>query len=117
MYRIIFPKGISIKAKDNQNKSIIKGKTKEGSEFIEVSFESNEANILDVVLTEMNVTPIYILGLFLPCILSFALVIILVIVVFLIRKKRKGRKISTEDTESTGYENQDYYVPPPPASK
>ncbi len=116
-YRIIFPKGISINAKDNLNKSIIKGLTKDGSEFIELSFDSNEAKLLDVVLTEIDITPVFVLGLFLPCILSFVLVIILIIVVFLIRKKRKGGKTTKEDTESTGYEGQDYYIPPPPSSK
>jgi len=112
-YRIIFPKGLSINAKDNLNKSIIKGKTKDGSEYVELSFNSNEGGKFDVILAEIGVTPLYILGLFLPCLLSLILVILLIIVIFLIRKKRKGGKSIQDDMESTGYEGQDYYIPPP----
>jgi hypothetical protein len=112
-YRIIFPKGISINAKDSTNKSIIKGKTQDGNEYIELSFGSHEGSEINTIFTEITVTPLYILGLFLPCILSLLLVIILIIVIFLIRKKRKGGGLIKEDMASTGYEGQEYYVPPP----
>ncbi|UCF12330.1 MAG: hypothetical protein JSW06_09860 [Thermoplasmatales archaeon] len=116
-YRITFPKGISVNAKDTLNKSLIKGKTNDGREYVELSFDVDEETKRDVVLCEIYASSIYILGLFLPCILSLVLVVILIIIVYLIRKKKKGRKITKDDTESTGYEDQDYYVPPPPSTK
>lgn len=116
-YRITFPKGISVNARDTLNKSMIKGKTNDGREYVELSFDSDEDVEMDIVLCEIGVSPVYVLGLFLPCILSLVLVVILIIITYLIRKKRKGRKIIREDTESTGYDDQDYYVPPPPSTK
>jgi hypothetical protein len=112
-YRIIFPKGISINAKDSINKTIIKGKTHDGNEYIELSFGAHEGSEMDTIFAEISVTPFYILGLFLPCILSLVLVIALIVVIFFIRKKRKGGGIIKEDIDSTGYEGQEYYVPPP----
>jgi hypothetical protein len=116
-YRITFPKGISVNAKDTLNKSLIKGKTNDGREYVELSFDFDEEAEMDVVSCEIYASSIYILGLFLPCILSLVLVVILIIIVYLIRKKRRGRKIIQDDIESTGYEDQDYYVPPPPSAK
>jgi hypothetical protein len=117
MYRIIFPKGISIAARDTLDKLLIKGETNEGKEFVEISVDSNEASEHNVILVEISVSPVYALGLFLPCILSLVLVIILIGIVYLIRRKRKGGKVIQDNTELTGYEGQDYYVPPPPSSK
>lgn len=116
-YRILFPKGISINVKDSQNKSMLKGKTLDGNEYIELSFKSNEATEFDLVLAEISVSPVYTLGLFLPCIISLVLLIILMVLFYIIRKKKKGGKIIKEDADPSEYEGQDYYVPPPPRSK
>lgn len=116
-YRIIFPNGIEIEASDQLNKSIIKGNTSDGREYVEISFDPDEGIIADIVLCELSASPLYIVGLFLPCILSFVLVVILVIIVLMIRKKRQGGKVIQEESEPTGYEGQDFYVPPPPNSK
>jgi hypothetical protein len=65
---------------------------------------------------------VYILGLFLPCILVCILLIVLVVIIYLIRKKRgglrrgKGKLFEPEDNEPSEYGGQDYYVPPPPPS-
>ena len=112
-YRIIFPKGISVNARDALNESMIKGKTNDGREYVELSFDPDEFAEIYVFLGEIGASPVYVLGLFLPCILSLVFVVILIIVVYLIRKKRRGGKIIQKDTESTGYEDQEYYVPPP----
>ncbi|UCD13136.1 MAG: hypothetical protein JSW60_06130, partial [Thermoplasmatales archaeon] len=114
-YCIIFPKGISVDAKDTLNKSMIQGETSDGREYIELSFEADDSVETNVVVCKLSTSSFYLLGLFLPCLLSLLLVIILIIIVYLIRKKKKGRKIIHE--EVTGYEDQDYYVPPPPQSK
>ncbi len=114
-YRIIFPKGISVKTNDIMNGSVIKGKTKDGKEYVEVSLSSEE----DVGLLSCHLTasPIYILGLLLPCILSFVLVIILIVIFYIFRRKRGGKKlVLQEEIGGTGYEGEDYYVPPPPQS-
>ena len=116
-YRIIYPKGISVVATDELNKSIIKGNTSDGREYVELSFYYDEGIITDLILCELSASLLYIVGLFLPCILSFVLVIILIIIVLMIRKKRRGGKVVQEESEPTGYEDQDFYVPPPPNSK
>ena len=92
---------------------MIKAKTNDGREYVELSFGPDEFAEIYVFLGEIGASPVYVLGLFLPCILSLVFVVILIIVVYLIRKKRKGGKIIQKDTESTGYEDQEYYVPPP----
>ena len=116
-YRIVFPKGISVAAKDTLNRSIIEGETSDGREYIEITFDSDEGIVTDILLCELAASSLYMLGLFMPCILSLILVIILIIVVYLIRKRRKGGKIKQDETVTTGYEDQDFYVPPPPSSK
>ena len=67
----------------------------------------------------MTPSSLFIVGVFVPCIVSLVIALILIIIIFLIRKKRKGKKIETpiEDEEITGYEDEDFYVPPPPDSK
>jgi len=118
-YRILFPNGITVEASDTLNKSIVSGETKDGQRYIELSFDVNETQDIDVVTCTFSASPLYVLGLFLPCILSLILVIILIIVLQIIRKKRGKKKAivrEEEPTEEDGYEGQDYYVPPPPSS-
>jgi hypothetical protein len=45
--------------------------------------------------------------------------IILIIVIYFFRKKRKGRRVTTTHVEEdiSGYEGEDYYIPPSPGSK
>ena len=112
-YRIIFPKGISIKVVDSQSQSVPKGKTEDGRPYLEISFDKDSSETRTITC-KMTASTLYMIGLFLPCILSLILVIILLIVVFIIRKKRGGwRRAKTTHEPATGYEEQDYYVPPP----
>jgi hypothetical protein len=62
---------------------------------------------------------LFIIGVFVPCIVSFIIAIILIIIIYLTRKKRKKGKIKThiEKDDFTGYEDEEFYVPPPPSSK
>lgn len=115
-YRIIFPQGISVKARDTQNKTIIQGETKEKRAYVEVSFDTNEIET-DIITCEITTSSLYLVGMFVPCGLSLILVIILIAIVFFIRKKKKRGKTKKEEPEPSGYEDQDYYVPPPPSSK
>jgi len=119
-YRIIFPKGITVNASDSLGNAVNTGKTKDGRDYVEMQFDTgNQSTVLTCVL---SASPVYVLGIFLPCLLVFVLLIILVIVIYLIRKKRgglrKGKKkvFEPEDNEPAS-DMQDYYVPPPPSSK
>lgn len=122
-YRIIFPRGITINASDSTGKIIITGKTNDGRDYVELSFDAGLTPQSTVLTCVLNVSPIYILGLFLPCILVFILLVILVVIIYLIRKKRgglrrgKGKIFEPEDNEPSDYSGQDYYVPPPPSLK
>ena len=122
-YRIIFPLGIMVNASDSVGKSLITGKTNDGRDFVELSFDAESSMQSTVLTCVLNVSPVYVLGLFLPCILVFILLIVLVVIIYLIRKKRgglrrgKGKLFEPEDNEPSDYGEQDYYVPPPPPKK
>ncbi len=118
-YRIEFPKGISVTATDTLNKSILKGKTTDGREYIEVIFASDEEVKIDTVACVLVASSLYMLGQFLPCIISFALVVILLIIVYIFKRKRRGGKhiVIQEKADTSGYEGEAFYVPPPPPSK
>ena len=117
-YRIEFPKGVSVTATDTLNKSILKGNTTDGREYIEVFFAPGEDEKIDTITCVIVASSLYMLGQFLPCIISFVLVVILTIIVYMLRRKRRGRKlVIREDTSASGYEGEDFYVSPPPSSK
>jgi hypothetical protein len=117
-YRIEFPKGISVTATDTLNKSILKGKTTDGREYIEVLFASDKEVEIDTITCVLVASSLYMLGQFLPCIISLVLVVILIIVVYILKRKRRGRKlVIQEEVDASGYEGEDFYVPPPPSSK
>jgi hypothetical protein len=123
IYRIIFPRGLTVNASDSAGKPLITGKTNDGRDYVEVSFDGASASQSTVLSCVLNVSPVYVLGLFLPCLLVFVLLIVLVVIIYLIRKKKGGlrhgkRKLfEPEDNEPGDYGGQDYYVPPPPSSK
>ena len=117
-YRMIFPHGISIEVSDPLNKAAVK-ETKDEKDYIEIKFNASESNLTVEVSCKMIPSALFVVGVFLPCIVSLIIAIILIIVIYIIRKKRKGKKIETpiEEEDLTGYEAEDYYVPPPPGSK
>jgi hypothetical protein len=121
-YRIIFPRGITVNASDSAGKPLIAGKTNDGRDYVELSFDAESATHSTVLTCVLTVSPVYVLGLFLPCILVFILLVVLVVIIYLIRKKRgglrRGKKklFEPEDNEPSDYGGQDYYVPPPPPS-
>jgi hypothetical protein len=119
-YRFIFPKGISVNASDSSGTAVNTGKTQDGRDYVElVSNTGNQTSTLTCVL---NASPVYVLGIFLPCLLVFALLIILIVIIFLIRKKRGGlrrgkKKLFAPEDNEPADDLPDYYVPPPPSSK
>lgn len=119
-YRFIFPKGISVNASDSNGAAVNTGKTQDGRDYVELALDAgNQSSVLTCVL---NASPVYVLGIFLPCLLVFVLLVILIIIIFLIRKKRGGirrgkKKLFEPEDNEPGGDMPDYYVPPPPSSK
>ena len=127
-YRIVLPRGTTMDASDSLSR-LVPGKTTDGRDYIEISFDASESNLTDVVRFKIVPSPLFALSIFLPCIVCLIIAVVLIIAILIIRKKRKGfggkrshpkkTKESKEDKEeeSGGYEEQEYYVPPPPSSK
>lgn len=116
---MIFPQGITVLISDSLNMASVK-KTDDGREYIEISFDSSESGLTDTVSCRIVPSSFFILGLFMPCILSLILTIILVVVIYLVRKRRKIKKgmiFDGRNEEDDDYINQNYYVPPPPKSR
>ncbi len=124
-YRIIFPDGINVKVRNSLIKDADIQKTKDGRTIIEFSFNSSEgglpANLIDC---ELETSGVFILGMFLPCILTFIVAIILVLVIIFVKRKKGGRfrdliprRSKKEKFEEDSYEDEEFYVPPPPEGK
>ncbi|UCF50203.1 MAG: hypothetical protein JSU91_01610 [Thermoplasmatales archaeon] len=119
MYKIIFPKGIVIEISDPLNKADF-GQMDDGRYYIKIMFSDSESNQMVEVSCKMIPSALFIIGVFIPCIVSLFITFILIIVIYIIRKKRKikrGELHIPEEEEVTGYEEEDFYVPPPPGSK
>ena len=118
-YRIFFPNGIDIGVKDE---GISKQKM-DGREYLEITFTPDEANTSLSVSCSITPSLLFLVGLFAPCIISIFITLILLIVLVIFRKKGRGRIKSakyerkTYEAAETGYDDQDYYIPPPPGSK
>ena len=111
-YKMIFPHGISILVDDPLNKTYM-DKTKDGRYYLVTTFSDSEANLTLEVSCKMTASAFFIIGIFVPCIISFVIALILIVIIYIIRKKRRGKKIKTPiDEEITGYEDEEYYVPP-----
>lgn len=118
IYRMIFPHGTNVSFNDSLDRAVLK-ETDDGRKYIEISFNASEAGLTDEISCKIVPSSLFIVGIFMPCIVSLIITIILIIVIYIIRKKRKGRKEIVIERESEGfggYEDQDYYVPPPPPS-
>ena len=117
-YKIIFPNGISIEIDDPLNRSL-KKELSDGRQYFEISFSQSESNLTSAVSCKLTPSILFIIGIFIPCIVGLVITIILIVVILLIRKKRKqkGPRPKVEEEDLISYEGEDYYVPPPPNSK
>jgi len=117
-YKIIFPNGISIEVDDPLNKSVIKEQS-DGRQYFEISFSESESDLACLVSCKLTPSLLFIIGVFIPCIVGLIITIVLIVVILIIRKKRKRRGTirKVEQEEVSGYEGEDYYIPPPPNSK
>jgi len=120
-YRVVLPKGTTAEFSDSLSKATL-GETNDGRYYIDVAFDVNESGLSNTLTCKIVPSTLYIIGIFLPCILSVIIFIILIAVVIIVRRKRKfggGKKRSKarkEEEDFESYEEQDYYVPPPPPS-
>jgi len=118
-YKMIFPHGTTVVVNDILEKAVVK-KTDDGREYIEITFVTSEFGLMDTVSCKIIPSALFIVGLFTPCIISLMITIILIVVIYIIKGKRKRKRgmITDEDGRvTTGYNGQDFYVPPPPPSK
>lgn len=121
-YRIIFPRGVSVNASETTGKSLITGTTNDGRSYVELAFDAGSPMLSTDLTCVLNASPVYVLSLFLPCILVFILLLVLIVIIYMIRKKKgglrrgKGKLFAPEDNEPVEYGEQEYYVPPPPPS-
>ncbi len=122
-YRIIFPHGTNVTCTDELGK-VVKAQLDDGRNYIEVSFDSSESALTNNINCKIIPSALFVIGIFMPCIVSFAITLLLIVVIYIIRKKRKGGKtkgavVADEERydDGYGYEDEDYYVPPPPSTK
>jgi hypothetical protein len=113
-YKIMFPKGTNVMFTDSLKKASLKG-TDDGRLFIEIRFDKLDNGLTEVLTFKMIPSLIFVIGLFMPCIISLIVTILLVVVIYIISKKRKMKKsLPVETGDVNSYEGQDYYIPPPP---
>ena len=116
-YRILFPKGTSVMFTDSLKKASLMS-TEDGRLYIEINFNKSDGGLTEVLTFKMVPSILFIIGLFMPCIISLIVTILLVIVIYMINKKRKGKKaLPVETGDANSYSGQDYYIPPPPPPK
>jgi hypothetical protein len=115
-YSMIFPRGLNIIVNDTLNKVSLK-QTKEGREYFELNFNASEHSQIDTVLVKMTPSVLFVIGIFMPCILSLIVTILLVILIYILRRKRNRKRNFPSSEMENDYQEQNYYVPPPPKSK
>ncbi len=117
LYRVIFPNGIDVVSAEGVfDNEIVMGETADGCDYLEVVFDDAE-ELSGFLTCQLAVSPVYVLGLFLPCILSVILVVILIVVLVIVRRKKRGGGFVSEPRPAAreqSYEEEEYYVPPPP---
>ena len=87
-YKIVFPEGAELEINDPSNKAKIK--TKDGNKkYLEITFNSSEANLSVEVTCKLKPSVFFMLGLFAPCILTAFITIILILVVLFLRRKKR----------------------------
>ncbi|MFH1013243.1 MAG: hypothetical protein V1769_01895 [Thermoplasmatota archaeon] len=131
-YTMVFPQGTSVEVNDTLDRAEIRERS-DGRKCLVVSFNASEDDLVDVVTVSMRPSVLFILGLFVPCIISLIITIILIVVVYVLRKKRKqfhgpnhkktnkkskpskvSQQVEDNDIE---LDEEDFYVPPPPSRR
>jgi len=115
-YSMIFPKGIRIDISDTFNRAEMI-QYSDGRMGFSISFNETDDNHINSVLITMHPSGLYLLAMFVPCIISIFITMILLILVYIIRKKRKGIRKANKEIPHQEYDQEDYYVPPPPSKR
>jgi hypothetical protein len=119
-YNMTFPKGISINV-ISSSQQLEQTVLPDGTTKLSTTLNASEDGKVATILLSMQPSIVYVISLFVPCIISVFITLILFFVVYVIRKKRnlyrQNRRGPVSDP-GEDYENEDYYVPPkPPSSK
>jgi large-conductance mechanosensitive channel len=118
-YNMTFPKGVSINILSS-SQQVIEKTVEDGESLLSVTLNASETGKVATVLLSMEPSLVYVIGLFVPCIISVVITLILFIVVYVIRKKRnvfrQNEHRQPSNNENEGYENEEYYIPPKPPS-
>ena len=118
-YNMTFPKGVSINVLSS-SQQVIEKTVEDGESLLSVTLNASETGKVATVLLSMEPSLVYVIGLFVPCIISVVITLILFIVVYVIRKKRnvfrQNEHRQPSNNENEGYENEEYYIPPKPPS-
>ena len=118
-YKINFPKGIKVEI-INQSDRINIEKTENDEYFVEIYFNNNESQISEIINLSIKPSFVFLISLFIPCIISLIIAIILLFIVFILKRKRiKNKGIASKNHKHIDdtYQNEEYYVPPPPSKK
>jgi len=118
-YKIIFPQGLKIKLNNESIRTLL-NISEDGKYFIEISFNKNQSTLNELISFKIIPSFIFIIGLFIPCIISLLITIILVILIYVIKRKRRIKKRTIFRDKKEKYdvnEEKEYYIPPPPSSK
>lgn len=124
-YKIVFPNGVNIGVSDALGKAEVK-EMPDGRKYFELTIGPEDTESFVEVKCDISPSALFLIGVFIPCIVSFFITLILIIIVLMLRKKRKGRvkaprePVAYDDPieeEAAGFEEEEYYVPPPPGSK
>ena len=118
-YNMTFPKGISVNVLSS-SQPVVEQRVNNGQSLLSITLNASKTGKVVYVVLSMEPTIVYIIGLFVPCIISVFITILLFFVVYIIRKKRNKYRQQGQRPPSShqdeGYENEEYYVPPKPPS-
>jgi hypothetical protein len=117
-YKIIFPKGIKIDV-INQTNRVILNKSANNEFILEISFNANESDLTESITLKFQPSFIFIINLFIPCIISLLIAFILLIILYFLRKRKKLNKAffsKDKEINNESYEDKEYYIPPPPST-
>jgi len=115
-YSMVFPKGIRIDISDTFDRAEMIHYS-DGRMGFSISFNETDDDHMDSVLITMHPSGLYLLAMFVPCIISIFITMILLVLIYIIRKKRKGIRKANKEIPPQEYDQEDYYVPPPPSKR
>lgn len=114
VYTILFPKGITIDPLNINTSNIHQDQDADGRQFIEYTIPSTNSQLSQTLTFHLTASPLYVISILLPLLLSIALVIILLLLIYFFRKKRQGKIPRQSHPPPPDYYNQNTYIPPPP---